>query len=93
MKPLIEHNLGKQNKLYLAVLWMVGTLASFSTMAVAVRELTDTIDSFEIVFLRTSVALTVTLVLVMFNGWDSISTKILGLYIFRNTIHYFGNLT
>jgi len=93
LKPLIEHILDKRNKLYLAVLWMVGTLASFSTMAVAVRELTNTIDSFEIVFLRTSVALTVTLVLVMFNGWNSISTKKLGLHIFRNTIHYFGNLT
>jgi drug/metabolite transporter (DMT)-like permease len=72
---------------------MIGTLVSFSTMVIAVRELTDTINSFEIVFLRTSVALTIMLVIVSIRGWKTITTEHLRLHIFRNSIHYLGNLT
>jgi len=88
-----ENNLNERDKLYRAVLWMVGTLVSFATMAIAVRELTDTINSFEIVFLRTSVALAIILGTVLFRGWKTISTNHLRLHIFRNSIHYIGNLT
>ena len=85
--------LGENNKLYRAILWMCGTLISFATMAVAVRELTDTINSFEIVFLRTSVALAIILIIISFRGWKNIYTKNIRLHVFRNTIHYIGNLT
>ena len=85
--------LSEKDKLYRAILWMCGTLISFATMAVAVRELTDTINSFEIVFLRTSVALTIILIIISFRGWRNISTKDLRFHIFRNTVHYIGNLT
>ena len=88
-----ENDLHERGKLYRAVLWMVGTLVSFATMAIAVRELTDTINSFEIVFLRTSVALAIILGTVLFRGWKTISTNHLRLHIFRNSIHYIGNLT
>ena len=88
-----ENELHERGKLYRAVLWMVGTLVSFATMAIAVRELTDTINSFEIVFLRTSVALTIILGIVLFRGWKTILTNHLRLHIFRNSIHYIGNLT
>ncbi len=88
-----ENNLNERDKLYRAVLWMVGTLVSFATMAIAVRELTDTINSFEIVFLRTWVALTIILGIVLLRGWKTISTKHLRLHIFKNFIHYIGNLT
>jgi len=88
-----ENNLSERGKLYRAVSWMMGTLVSFSTMAIAVRELTDTIDPFEIVFLRTSVALTIVLGIVFYHGRKTISTKHLKLHVFRNTIHYVGNLT
>ena len=72
---------------------MMGTLASFSTMAIAVRELTNTINSFEIVFLRTFVALIIIVIIITFSGWRAISTRRLRLHILRNTIHYIGNLT
>ncbi|MDC0196193.1 DMT family transporter [Gammaproteobacteria bacterium] len=85
--------LSEKDKLYRAILWMCGTLISFATMAVAVRELTDTINSFEIVFLRTSVALSIILIIISIRGWKNISTKNLRLHIFRNTVHYIGNLT
>jgi len=88
-----ENNLSERHKLYRSILWMMGTLFSFSTMAIAVRELTSTISSFEIVFLRTLVALIIIIVIITFSGWKTISTKRLSLHMFRNTIHYIGNLT
>lgn len=88
-----ENSPNGRSELYHAVLWMMGTLASFSIMAIAVRELTNTIDPFEIVFLRTSVALTIVLGIVFYHGRKAISTKHLRLHVFRNTIHYIGNLT
>ena len=62
-------------------------------MAIAVRELTNTMDSFEIVFLRTAVALAIILGILFVHGRKAISTKHLRLHVFRNTIHYIGNLT
>ena len=88
-----QTTLNNKDRLYRAILWMCGTLISFATMAVAVRELTDTINSFEIVFLRTSVALSIILIIISIRGWKNISTKNLKLHIFRNTVHYIGNLT
>jgi drug/metabolite transporter (DMT)-like permease len=88
-----EKILSKNKKLYRAIFWMMGTLASFSTMAIAVRELTNTINSFEIVFLRTFVALIIIVIIITFSGWRAISTRRLRLHILRNTIHYIGNLT
>ncbi len=93
MKQKYEDSLNERGKLYRAVFWMIGTLASFTTMAIATRELTSTMDPFAIVFLRTSVALTVISIIVMHRGWRTISTQNLPIHIFRNTIHYLGNLT
>ena len=87
-----QTTLNNKDRLYRAIFWMCGTLISFATMAVAVRELTDTINSFEIVFLRTSVALTIILIIISLRGWRNISTKVLPLHVFRNTVHYIGNL-
>ena len=88
-----KSSLIERHRLYRAIAWMLGTLISFSTMAIAVRELTDTINPLEIVFLRTCVAFTVIMIIITFSGWKLISTKRLRLHIFRNTIHYLGNLT
>jgi len=93
LKKESEDNLNKRGKLYRAIFWMIGALVSFTTMAIATRELTDTMDPFVIVFFRTSVALILILIIVMTLGWRNISTKNLPIHIFRNTIHYLGNLT
>jgi drug/metabolite transporter (DMT)-like permease len=88
----IDDNLIKRAKLYRAILWIIGTLFSFLTMAIAARELTDTLDPFEIVFLRTSVALTVVICCVMYHGRKAIKTQRILLHTTRNIIHYAGNL-
>ena len=71
-------------------------LFSFLIMAIAARELSDTLDPFEIVFMRSSVALAVVIGVILFqkmsHGSVGISTQRLPLHIFRNIIHYFGNL-
>ncbi len=62
-------------------------------MAVAARELSDTINPFQIVFLRTIVAFSVVVVLVFRAAPGAISIRRPRLHIFRNVVHYFGNLT
>ena len=70
-----------------ATLWMCGTLASFSGMAVAARELSADLSSFEIVFLRSAVGLVV-LIPVMVRHRGALRSRRIGLQIARNTIHF-----
>jgi drug/metabolite transporter (DMT)-like permease len=71
---------------------MCGTLMSFLTMAIAARELSDTLNPFQIVFMRTSVALVIVLAMVAHQGKAAIYTQRLPLHFFRNIIHYGANL-
>jgi drug/metabolite transporter (DMT)-like permease len=88
----IDHSLSKHTKLYRAILWITGTLFSFLTMAVAARELTDTLDPFVIVFLRSTVALAAIMCCVLYHGRKTINTQRIFLHTTRNVIHYAGNL-
>ncbi|MDP7600726.1 MAG: DMT family transporter [Rhodospirillales bacterium] len=82
-----------QANLYRAILWVFAMLFSFLTMAVAVRELSDTLKPFQIVFLRTIVALSVVVVIVIRAKPGALSFQRAPLQIFRNVIHYGANLT
>jgi len=73
-----------------AALWMVGTLLSFSTMAIAVRELLDTMGTFEVLFFRSLVSLAMVLAIVPRYGIGALRTKRIGLHTIRNLFHFCG---
>ena len=76
----------------LAVLWMVGTLLSFTMMAIAVRKLAGAIHSFEIMFFRIIGALIILAPFVLAKGRASLKTGQLRLQIFRNVVHFAAQL-
>ena len=73
-----------------AVLWMIGALLSFSTMAVAIRELTRVLSIVEILALRSAIGLTalIAIGLVRRELLRSISVKRIGLHFVRNSVHF-----
>ncbi len=74
-----------------AALWMTGAIASFSSMAVAGRELSVTHDTFEIMFFRSLVGFcVVAAVLTLTRKWHQVSTHRLGLHSVRNLVHFTG---
>ncbi|MGB6349661.1 MAG: DMT family transporter [Pseudolabrys sp.] len=79
------------SKLARVVLWMVGALLSFSVMAVSIRELSRAgLSIFEILAIRSGVALVVLLVLLAArpNLREYARPRRMGLNLFRNTVHY-----
>jgi len=73
------------------VLWMVGTLLSFSAMAVSIRELSrGGLSIFEILAIRSGVALLVLLVLLAVRPDLRVHAlpRRMGLNLLRNTVHY-----
>jgi len=79
------------NNLARVVLWMVGALLSFSMMAVSIRELSrHGLSIFEILAIRSGVALLVLLVLLVFRPELRVLTRPhrMGLHIMRNSVHY-----
>ena len=74
-----------------AALWMTGAIASFSSMAVAGRELSVTHDTFEIMFYRSLVGiLVVSTVLTATKNWHQVSTRHIGMHGLRNVLHFTG---
>jgi drug/metabolite transporter (DMT)-like permease len=79
------------SKLARVVLWMVGALLSFSVMAVSIRELArGGLSIFEILAIRSGVALLVLLVLLVVRPDLRVHAlpRRMGLNLFRNTVHY-----
>jgi drug/metabolite transporter (DMT)-like permease len=73
-------------------LWMGGAVLSFTAMAIAVRELQRHMGSFEIVFLRSLVMLAIVLAMLPRAGVSSVVTKRLSLHVWRNAIHFLGQV-
>lgn len=73
-----------------AILWMVGALFSFSSMAIGGRELSQDLSTFQILFFRSVVGLIVVSILLALYGWQQIKTEKFGLHIWRNLAHYGG---
>jgi drug/metabolite transporter (DMT)-like permease len=71
---------------------MIGTLLSFATMAVAVREVSPAIHTFEIMLFRTGIGFVVLLPIVARYRFRPLRTGRLGLHAGRNFIHFFGQL-
>ncbi|MFC1665425.1 DMT family transporter, partial [Pseudomonadota bacterium] len=72
------------------IMWMTGALLSFSTMAIAVRELVDTMGTFEVLFFRSLVSLIIVFAIVPRYGISALRTRRFGLHVFRNLIHFIG---
>lgn len=73
-----------------AALWMVGALFSFLAMAVAARELSAALDTFQVLFWRSAVGLVIMAVVLTYKGWHLARTARPGLQILRNVIHFTG---
>lgn len=74
-----------------AALWMLGSIASFSLMAIAGRELGGIFDTFEIMMYRSFVGVLVVLGAITATGaWQQISTAHFGQHLFRNIAHFTG---
>jgi drug/metabolite transporter (DMT)-like permease len=72
------------------VLWMGGAVLSFSTMAVAARELLSHMEPFQILFVRSLVMMAIVLVIVA-QATDAVTaTRRLPLHVLRNVIHFGG---
>lgn len=80
----------KQSQPLLAVLWMMGALASFTSMAVAARELTQDLSVFQISFMRTVICLSLLMPYAYKLGWQEMKTPRLKTHLCRNVIHFAG---
>jgi drug/metabolite transporter (DMT)-like permease len=72
------------------VLWMVGTLLSFSVMAVSIRELSATLSIMEILSARAATGLLIVGALSVFRPAlrAALNRRRLGLHVLRNSIHF-----
>jgi drug/metabolite transporter (DMT)-like permease len=71
-------------------LWMTGAVLSFLAMAIAGRELSDTMNTFQILTFRSVTALTITVLIVMRIGWEEVKTERLPFHFMRNLFHFCG---
>ena len=74
-----------------AALWMMGSITSFSAMAVAGRELGGSLDTFEIMMYRSLVGVIAVFTLATVYGtWEQINRRDFGTQIGRNLAHFTG---
>lgn len=74
-----------------AALWMLGAIASFSAMAVAGREVSQWLDTFEIMTYRSLVGIVVLWVILTLTGqWQQVTRRSLGTHVVRNAAHFTG---
>ena len=69
---------------------MFGAIASFSTMAIAGRELSAELTTFQILFFRSLAGLVLMMVLLSRTGWWHLRTRHFGIHLIRNIAHYGG---
>ncbi len=74
----------------IAALWMVGALFSFLSMAIAGRELSAELNTFQILFFRSLIGLFIISAVLSRVGWHSVKTRHPGLHLIRNIAHYVG---
>ncbi len=81
----------RMNTTLKAALWMIGSISSFSAMAVAGRELGPRFDTFEIMMYRSAFGVLVVVALALSTGtWRQINTRNFGLQVTRNMAHFTG---
>ena len=74
-----------------AALWMTGAIVSFSSMAVAGREISGIHDTFEMMMYRSFVGLIiVSVLLTLTRRWSEVTSRQMGTQILRNAAHFTG---
>ena len=74
-----------------AAVWMIGTMVSFSLMAISGRELAPELNTFEIMFFRSLIGLVLVVTIgTLYGTLHQIKTDRLGLHMLRNTAHFTG---
>jgi drug/metabolite transporter (DMT)-like permease len=73
-------------------IWMILGGASLVAMAADVRYLTPKFSILEMIFLRSVISLCLILPWALKSGAAALKTRRAGLHVFRNVIHYLGNL-
>ena len=74
-----------------AALWMLGSIASFSAMAVAGRAVSHALDTFEIMTYRSLVGIVVLWVILTLTGqWRQVTRRSFGTHVVRNAAHFTG---
>lgn len=83
----------KIHPVFLAPLWMCGALLSFTTMAVAARELSTQLSTFQILLFRGLFGLGIISLLLWRSGWRQIFTQHWKLHLVRNLTHFVGQFS
>ena len=74
-----------------AAFWMIGSILSFSAMAIAGRQLAPNFDTFEIMMYRSAFGVLVVIGIAGATGtWRQITTAHMGLHALRNLAHFTG---
>lgn len=74
-----------------AALWMLGSVAAFSAMAVAGKQINGVHDSFEIMTVRSAVGIPLVVALALMSGQlREIKAERLGGHLLRNLLHFTG---
>jgi len=73
-----------------AAFWMSGALVSFMAMAIAGREPSTELTTFQILFFRSLIGLVVVAALLQHAGWKQIRTNVFGAHVLRNVAHFGG---
>lgn len=76
----------------IAAAWMAGALVFFTLMAIASREMSHTLGTFQIVFLRYVFSLLMLAPFVLRRGWAGLRTGNLKVQVLRNLASYVGGL-
>lgn len=81
----------QENTLLHAAIWMIGAILSFSAMAIAGREASLSLDTFEIMMYRSCVGvIVVAAAITVLRRWHMVSTKRLAQHGLRNMAHFTG---
>jgi len=83
MKPARSHAV-------IAALWMSGTLVSFMAMAIAGRQLSGQLTTFQILFFRSAIGLLIIGYLLWRSNWRQVFTQHFKTHAIRNIAHFGG---
>ncbi|MCH8552890.1 MAG: DMT family transporter, partial [Natronospirillum sp.] len=73
-----------------ATAWMGGTLVSFAAMAIAARELSADLGTFQILAIRSLIGLLLISAILSRVGWQQLSLQNIRIHLLRNLVHFCG---
>jgi len=73
-----------------AAFWMLGTISSFSLMAIGGRELSAHLDTAQILLFRGLVSFIIISLILCWRGWSQVRTQDFSIHAVRNLTHFLG---